>query len=231
MASVGGAAIAAAPDAFPALAAVMSASLFGYVALLPIAHAGLYYNFYARRPLPGGLQPLVEWYTNLFGIIIWRVFTADLVNFLIRIHSQDRLTGGRVLLSRYGLSGGLRFSHVAESITVTCVFTTLKYYASNTALFDERLLRYARTLPCDRDHLLVFEYVSLVKAPSRFEFVPVAEYIVDLGDNSVSRNMLRPELSVHEAYAGSPLHEGAVPGSYVPLNPAEAAAGRRDAGR
>jgi hypothetical protein len=194
-------------------------------------HAGLYYNFYARRPLPGGLQRPLEWYTNLFGIIIWRVFTADLLNFLIRIHRQDRVTGDRVLLSRYGLSGGLRFSHVAESITVTCVFTTLKYYASNAALFEQRLLRYARTLPCDRDHLLVFEYVSLVKAPSRFEFVPAAEYAVDLRDNSVRRTVLRPELSVHAAHARSPLHEGAAPGSYLPLEPAKVAAGRRDPGR
>lgn len=234
MAPFGGAAIAAAPvvpDAFPTLAGVLTAALFGYVALLPLAHAGLYYNFYLRRSLPGGLQRLLEWYTNLFGIIIWRVFTADLVDFLIRIHRQDRVTGGRVLLSRYGLSGGLRFSHVAESITVTCVFTTLKYYASNTALFEQRLLRYARTLPCDRDDLLVFEYVSLVKRPSRFEFVPLAEYTVDLSDNSIRRTVLSTELSVHAAHAGSPLHEGATPGSYVPLEPVAAAAGRRDAGR
>jgi hypothetical protein len=234
VASAGGAAIAGAPaltGAFPAIAAVMTAALFGYVALLPIAHAGLYYNFYARQPLPGGLQRLLEWYTNLFGIIIWRVFTADLVNFLIRIHRQDRENGARVLLSRYGFSGGLRFSHVAESIAVTCVFTTLKYYASNAALFEQRLLRYARTLPCDRDHLLVFEYVSLVKAPLRFEFVPVAEYAVDLCDSSVRRTVLRPELSVHAAHAGSPLHEGAAPGSYIPLEPAAAAAGRRTSGR
>jgi hypothetical protein len=111
------------------------------------------------------------------------------------------------------------------------VFTTLKYYASNAALFEQRLLRYARTLPCDRDHLLVFEYVSLVKAPSCFEFVPVAEYTVDLLDNSIRRTVLRAELSVHDAHAGSPLHEGIVPGSYLPLQPAAAVAGQRDARR
>lgn len=225
VAPFGGAAIAA-PDAFPALARLLTIALYGYVALLPIVHAGLYYNFYLRRPLPGGLQRLLDRYANLFGIIIWRVFTADLVNFLIRIHRQDRVTGDRVLLSRYGISGGLRFSHVAESITVTCVFTTLKYYASNNMLFEQRLLRYARTLPCDRDHLLVFEYVSIVKAASRFEFVPVAEYVVDLRDDSVRRDVLRADVSVHAPHAGSPLHEGAAPGSYLPLEPARAAGGR-----
>jgi hypothetical protein len=219
--SVGAVATApAATDAFPRLSAALTAGLVGYMTLLPLVHAGLYYNFYVRRPLPGRLQRLLEWYTNLFGIIIWRVFTADLVNFLIRIHRQDRAGGNRELLSRYGLSGGLRFSHVAESIAVTCVFTTLKYYPSNQALFEQRLLRYARTLPCDGDHLLVFEYVSVVKAPTCFEFVPVAEYVVDLCDNSVRRTVLRDELSVHAAHAGSPLHEGVTPGSYVALEPA-----------
>ena len=229
----GGAAIAptlARIDAFPAISGVLTAALFGYMTLLPMVHAGLYYNFYARRSLPGGLQRLLEWYTNLFGIIIWRVFTTDLVNFLIRIHRQERATGERVLLSRYGLSGGLRFSHVAESITVTCVFTTLKYYPSNAALFEQRLLRYARTLPCDGDHLLAFEYVSLVKRPSHFEFVPVAEYAVDLRDNSVRTTVLRADVSVHAAHVGSPVHEGVMPGSYAPFEPAEASAGR-DAGR
>jgi hypothetical protein len=220
----------AASDVWPGLAAALRAALFVYAALLPFVHAGLYYNFFARRPLPGGVQSALERYTNAFGIIIWRVFTADLVNFLIRVHRQDRATGERVLLSRYGLSGGLRFSHVAESIAITCVFTTLKYYATNTALFEQRLLRYARTLPCDRDHLLVFEYVSLVKTPSSFEFVPVAEYAVDPQDGSVRRTALKPDVSVHAAHANSPLHEGMTPGSYVARAP-QSRAGRSSLAR
>ena len=32
-------------------------------------------------------------------------------------------------------------------ICLTSLFTTLKYYPSNDAIFRERLLRYARTLP------------------------------------------------------------------------------------
>lgn len=42
------------------------------------------YNFYAGRSLPAPLQHALQRYTNLFGIIIWRV----LVNFFIRI-SRD----------------------------------------------------------------------------------------------------------------------------------------------
>ena len=37
---------------------------------------------------PGRLQRALEWYTNLFGIIIWRVFSADHTDFFVRIWSQ-----------------------------------------------------------------------------------------------------------------------------------------------
>jgi hypothetical protein len=106
---------------------------------------------------------------------------------------------------------------VAESITVTSVFTTLKYYATNATLFEQRLLRYARTLECGADSVLVFEYVAVVKTPSRFEHVTVAEYTVDLQAATVQAVIMRPDLSVHAPHAGSRLHEGARPGSYVPL--------------
>jgi hypothetical protein len=203
----------------PALALAASLALWAYIALLPIVHAGLFYNFYARRRLPAFLQRPLEGYTNLFGIIIWRVFASDLVNFFIRISRQDP-AGARVLLSQYGLEGGLRFSHVGESIAVCCVFTTLKYYASDRALFERRLLRYARTLPAGPGDRLVFEYVGVVKAPSRFEFVPVAEYVVDPSTGTVDENVIRRDVSVHAAHPGSPLHEGAAPGSYAPLETA-----------
>jgi hypothetical protein len=213
------AATSAGPGPVGWLNAALAGGLWGYLVLLPLVHAGLSYNFYLRRSFPARLQRALEWYANAFGVIIWRVFTADLVNFFIRIYGQDRATGRRVLLSRYGIGGGLRFSHVAESITVTCVFTTLKYYATNKRLFDQRLLRYAATLASDPDALLIFEYVSLQKARTCFEPVPVAEYTVDLRRGTVHETVLRPELSVHAAHPGSPLHEGAEPGSYVPLRP------------
>ena len=58
---------------------LISAALWTYLALLPFAHAGLYYNFYARRRLAAPLQWILDRYTNLFGLIIWRVFSVDVV--------------------------------------------------------------------------------------------------------------------------------------------------------
>lgn len=203
-------------EPWPLVGALLGAGLVGYLALLPLAHAGLFYNFYLRRPLPGPLQRALEAYTNFFGIIIWRVFSVDVVNFFVLIHRRPRQGGERVLVSRYGWRGGLRYGVVCESIAVTSLFTTLKYYPSNEELFRERLLRYARTVPCRADERLVFEYVAIVKRGGRFEFVPTTEYVVDPREGSVDEVTLSDVVSTREAHAVSPVHEGLRPGSYVP---------------
>ncbi len=196
---------------------ILSGLLWAYLILLPLAHAGLFYNFYGKRSLPRYLQRMLESYTNFFGIIIWRVFSVDLINFTVRIYSQRRSNpSDRSLLTHFERPFS-RFNHVAESITLTCLFTALKYYASNKALFHERLLRYARTLPCPPDRLLVFEYVSIRKEPSQFAFVPACEFFVDPFKETIIECVKDPAISLHRAAAVSPLHEGARPGSYVPL--------------
>lgn len=193
--------------------------LWAYCLLLPLSYFGIYYNFFARKYLPAPLQRILEVYTNFFGIIMWRVFTIDLINFFPNIYRQPRAGGGRTLITRYGWrSGSVRFSHVGESITLTCLFTTLKYYPSNHDLFVERLLRYARTIDCADDAVLVFEYVCIEKDEKRFDFQVVAEYLVDPLNKTVTEHKLSERFDVRAAYAGSPLHEGAKPGSYAPLS-------------
>jgi hypothetical protein len=193
--------------------------LWGYLALLPLAYAGIYYNFFARKQLFQPLQKVLEKYTNFFGIIMWRVFTIDLINFFPNVYLEPRDGGERTLLTRYGWrEGSIRYSHVGESITLTCLFTTLKYYPSNNSIFNERLLRYARTLNCPTDALIVFEYISISKTPTQFEFSAVSEYVVDLLTGDVVERVLDPQANVRAAHAASPLHEGARPGSYVPLS-------------
>ncbi len=206
----------------PALSVVNQAltfALWGYLLLLPLAYIGIYYNFFARKRFPSPFQRVLEIYTNFFGIIMWRVFTIDLINFFPNVYHQPREGGERTLISRYGWrSGSLRFSHVGESITLTCLFTTLKYYPSNNKLFVERLLRYSRTLPCPAGSVLVFEYVFIDKTETTFEFITVADYIVDPVAGTVVEHKLDERVSVHAPHAASPLHEGARPGSYAPLH-------------
>jgi hypothetical protein len=208
---------AAAVSSVPGVAIVntiLAASLWTYLALLPLAHAGLYYNFYGRRPLPAPLQRILERYTNLFGLIIWRVFSVDLVNFFIRVWREPRDGGARTPVGRLG--SWPRFNHVGEMICLTSLFTTLKYYPSNNAIFRERLLRYARTLPRDAAHVLVFEYVSVVRRERHFDWVPMAEYRVDPDARTIGEHLIDKSFSPRAAHVVSPVHEGAVPGSYAP---------------
>jgi hypothetical protein len=194
--------------------------LWLYLVLLPFAHAGLFYNFYKRQSLPAVIQRALETYTNIFGIIIWRVFSADHTNFFLRIYERPRVATGdeRAIVSRIGLrNGSLRYNHVAESIVLTTLFTTLKYYPSNNQLFHERLLRYARTVKHASGSILEFDYVAIKKAGDRFEFVTVATYTVDAAAGTIDERLFDPSFSVRATLSGSPVHEGVKPGSYVPL--------------
>jgi hypothetical protein len=206
---------ALAPTA-PALSWVnvlLAATLWVYLAALPFAHAGLAVNLYARRRFPGIVQRILEMYTNTFGIIVWRVFSADHTNFLIEI-DECRPDGSRKRVSTWG--EGLRFGHVAESITVTTLFTTLKYYPGNSALFTDRLLRYARTLPHSPGSTFEFRYVAVVKGEDRFDYVVGATYSVDIATDMVDERVIDASISVRAPVAESPVHEAARPGTYAP---------------
>jgi hypothetical protein len=194
--------------------AVLGTALWIYLLALPLAHAGLYYNFYARRPFAPPLQRLLERYTNLFGIIIWRVFSVDLVNFFIQVKREPREGGARTLVGRLG--SWPRFNHVGEMICLTSLFTTLKYYPSNDAIFRERLLRYARTLPRSAGEVIVFEYVRVVKRDTRFDWVHAGDYRVDVDAGTVREHVVDESFSTRMAHSVSPVYEGAVPGSYAP---------------
>jgi len=205
----------------PVVPVALGVLLWLYLLLLPVTYAGLSYNFYLRRRLPPLAQRMLDAYANTVGLILWRVFTVDVVNFFVRIYRAPRgepRASRRELVSRYGWGGGLRYAHVGESIAVTSVFTTLKYYPNNLALFQERLLRYARTVPCGADEVLVFEYVTIQKLPACFEFTPVAEFVVDMAQETITEHRVGESTTLRAAHPVSPVHEGAYPGSYAPVS-------------
>src|SRR3954469_17134560 len=211
----------------PAVNAAIALILVVYIGLLPLVHGGLYYNYLKRRALPAAVQRCLDVYTNLFGIIIWRVFTLDVVSFFVNVYVESKDGAESTLWTRWGrLDWGklLRYGHVGESICVTSVFTTLKYFPSNAPLFRERLLRYARTIPCPPGSQLRFEYVSVDMENARqFEFVPVPDFLVDPVTGAVEQRLVSDRAAVLWGHAKSPIYEGARPGSYAPLrSPASA---------
>ncbi len=210
------------PSAAPAIAASdvpigpLAAAIVTYVALLPFAYGGLSVNLYWHRRLPDPLQNVLDRYADIFGVILWRVFSADIVDFFVRISSQGPAAADRVEITIHRSRPFSRFSQVAEMIAITSVFTTLKYYPSNPALFRERLLRYARTVPCPSDRTLLFEYVSIRKGDSCFDFIPWREFIVDPRAGTVMERFPHGSPGDEITAVGSPIREGARPGTYAP---------------
>jgi hypothetical protein len=197
------------------LSTALAVALGTYVVLLPFAKAGQYVNLLGRRALPSPLQAALDRYTNLFGIIIWRVFSADHTNFFVRVIFQDPLRGTRVgTASR--VSRWLRGWHVGECICLVSLFTTLQYYPSNSRLFTERLLRYARTLPRPPGTLVVFEYVEIHKSPTGFADVPVVEYVADVDAATVTERPIEAGGPARRGRDGSPIAEAMRPGTYAP---------------
>ncbi len=199
------------------LSSTLTGMLVAYILLLPLAKVGQYYNLLRRKALPALLQAALDRYTNLFGIIIWRVFSADHTNFFTRIYTQEHATGKRLpYVESGGISKGCRYLHVGEFICLVSLFTTLKYYPSNSALFVDRLLRYARTLRCEPGFEIVFEYVSIRKDAGRFSEATVAEYLVDPRAGTVVERLLDESGSARASDQASPIHEAGRPGSYAP---------------
>jgi hypothetical protein len=131
------------------------------------------------------------------------------------VHEEPKEKGSpRKMLSHY-LRFGTRFNDVGEPLVMTCVFNCLKYYASNPKVFQDRLLRYARTIECAPDAHLVFEHLWVRKTKDGFALVPRAEYAVDPVAGTIEETVLAADdASVQPRHIS---HEAARPGSYAPL--------------
>ena len=196
----------------------LTLELFLYLQLVltPLCHAGLFYNFYGRRRLPAPWQHLLDRYANFFGVIVWRVFSVDHLNFHVNVYRAPLTGHGRSLLSQWQDWRDWRFWHVGEAIIMTSLFTTLKYYPSDDALFRERVLRSSRTLPCPEGQELIFEYIAIQKLPAAYRDRIVCQYHVNPRSGSIRNEIIDPGFSPKSAHATSSLPEGARPGSYAP---------------
>lgn len=198
-----------------------------FMVLLPFLKFTQYYNLFANRTLPQPFQTFFVKVANFIPVIMWRVFTPDVINFFLRISQVD---GARktVLVDEattYSYKNWknpwlkLRFLHVTESIAIVSVFTTLKYFPSKPRLFEEKLVRYAKSVaaevssPCRG---LEFEYISICKTRDKWEFRPVLRFFVDLTRGQVVRQVLDPEFNPRQPALFSPVRESLRPGSFEP---------------
>lgn len=207
---------------------VLTVLIWGYIAVLPVVKVVQYVNFFGRVSLPQPFQRLISWYANWLPIIIWRVFTPDVINFFVRIHGEDAATRHWNAISHedttynYKNWGApwlkLRFLHVMESISIVSVFTTLKYFPSNRRLFQQKLISYAHSLnvslssPCTKFR---FDYVRIDKTETCFAYNHVMTFCVDLATGEVTEERLLDSFDPKRPAARSPVVETVAPGSYL----------------
>ncbi len=200
-----------------AIVAVLVAAMAAYLAALPFAYAGMSINFYFKRTLPGVLQIALDRWTQFFGLILWRVFTADLINFFVDIRVREAGEERAYMrLRAWDRSTGWRYMHVGEFICLASIFTALKYYPNDRAIFERRLVRYARTVPLIGGGQIIFEYHAVRKEERAFRYVHVARYIVDPANATVTDQILESGFDPSKRAETSPVSAGVRPGSYAP---------------
>ena len=215
--------------AAPGLPAQLQATvLLAYLALLPAVKAMQYVNLFLRRPFPPALQRWLTAYSNAIPIIMWRVFTPDVTNFFIRIYAIAPGGAESAVLTETGIYAyrnlghwqrASRFLHVTESIALTTVFTTLKYFPSRRDLFEERLTAYAASLELDGAAAVRFEYVAITKTPSEMRYDAVGEFVVDLSTGAVRERKIDPTFDYSRPARFSHVRESTGFGSYLPRGP------------
>jgi hypothetical protein len=194
---------------------IIASAFLIYLFALPLAYLGMAYNFYAKATLPPLAQRVLDFWTRTFGLILWRVFTEDVINFYVEVFTLlDDGEHPLVVPGSYRTQG-LRFVHVAEFITLASIFTTLKYYPHDRDLFQARLLAYAKSLASPMP-VIHFRYVSILKSDHAFRFVPVALFSVDVRSGELIETRLSLESDPRRPAPGSPLIPGIAPGSYRP---------------
>ncbi len=193
-------------------------ALLAYLAIVILVRAGLCYNFYAKKRLPGVLQRANDALANIFVVTLWRVFTANVVNFFIDVRLLGRDDVERPY-ERVGLRSwrdGFRYAHAGEFVALCTTFTALKYFPDDFEMFRERLIRYAKTVRRADGERVSFVYVAVDAAGSGFEHLPLATFIADPERGTVVEVPMAPGRDVRSAVASSAITYGARPGSYAP---------------
>ena len=224
------AALAAFSVGLPWTAILIKTTLWVYIGLLPVVKVMQYLNLFRNIVFPEPAQRWLSAYANWVPIIVWRVFTADLTDFFCYVHGCDR--DGRPIesmvdASTYSLGNWrrwrfkLRMLHVTESIAITSVFTTLKYFPSKPDLFADKLWRYSQSLLADYGRpfpVLRYEFFKIEKRDTRFSFDKMGDFVIDCETGVVRREHVVAGFDFAKPADQSPVREGAAPGAMTPLS-------------
>lgn len=201
-----------------------SAVCYLYCIMLPFTKLTQYFNLFLNYDFPIFYKFIINKFSSMTPIIIWRVFTADVTDFFIRITLLDKENKSETILLdedqiyNYKKWNNFivkhRFLQVTESIAIVSIFNTLKYFPSKNSLFKEKLIKYSNTLPGIKNKLIKYEYVRIVKEQSNFTYIPSAYYVVDVKKNTIEETIIEEEHQPKNIASYSPIRESLNFGSY-----------------
>lgn len=186
-----------------------------YLPLLIIIKITQYLNLFKNIYWPLNINFFFSKIANFFPIIIWRVFTPDVTNFYIMIRLRDKINNSTKTLvenSTYEYSGfhsfwtKFRYLHVMESIVLTTLFNSLRYFHNNPKLFNERLLRYSKTLPNHLDKIITYNYILIEKASTNFNYTHLKSFIVDTKKDTINTMEVGQSELISKSSTYSPVH-------------------------
>lgn len=156
---------------------VMLILLFNFVAYL-----FMNYNFYSRKSFRiRSIQLLIDKYIKFSGIVLWRVFTADITSIYVEIsnkHGTLTKWKGRTLK---------RWNCVLESISLVSVITTLKYTFGKEE-FLSRLENYLKTLVNNEPITIIIYFINTESGYPKFE-------------ESLKIEIIGSRIELHEGFA------------------------------
>lgn len=155
-----------------------------------VSHVCLWINFLQRGKNNSKIVTFFNRYANHAGIIIWRVFTADISNFIVNVFLESP-SGTRTKLSEYGKAFnllGARYSNTIESVVLACIFNTLKYQPSDVELLDKKIRMYSESIPGESSSKVVFT-VSRICKKNTFKSNVSAEFTFDRISKSVTHKI------------------------------------------
>ena len=170
-----------------------------YSSILLAGQIIVWLNFYFSIYLPSSFQRIFDLINLHLPILIWRVFSADVVNIYSLVYEVDtsgdkRLINSWNFMTDYGKStfDRARFFNVAESCVMSSIFNSIRYNDKNLPLAKQRLLQYSYTLDPQlesRENDILFEVYRLTRnlQTEKIERIKIADWKVNLLSSTCER--------------------------------------------
>lgn len=136
---------------------------------------------------------IAHFMNRFYGISLWRVFTSDMTSLYIEVYVCKE-NGEFNRISEWTDWKCLRYRNVGESIVITSIFTTPKYFPNNSELFRNKIKVYCRSL--DTAQKVKFTLFYLNSSNVKNEMIKVMDFVFDPQEASLTKTIYKKILTL-----------------------------------